>query len=430
MRTPGPCDDVATMIREPRRNRPLGSLAAAGGFVAVLLAALTLPSRAQEPDRLSERVARAQKLVERVRGAAFRGPVTSALLPEKELGEVLGRKLVEDLPAPFEAYAGSLVSIGLIDPSPDLLDRLSRLYARQVVGFYDPSEGKFFVVPERTRDAGGEAGELMEQILLAHELTHALQDQRLGLDRRMKSLRDSTDELLALQAFLEGEATIVMTDALVASVPADAREALGSDPLGQILDGLEDPSSVDGADGVPDFFVRELVFPYAAGTAWVREKRLSGGWRAVDAAYRAVPSTTREILRPGVKLPPRRRLADSARPDPARLGKGCAAAWADTLGEWALGVLLERAGADQATALRAAAGWQDDRVVFLLPGGAPAGEVGFLWRIRAASPAAASRIAGLLAPFYGRRPEASRPAVSARGDVVEVALRAACPPSR
>jgi hypothetical protein len=425
MRTPGPCDDVAAMIREPRRPRPpAGRLA----LLAALAAALAAPAPAGEPAPLSDRVATAQKLVEKVRGARFRGPVASSLLPEKELGEVLGRKLVEDLPAPFETYAASLVSLGLIEPSPELLPRLARLYTRQVVGFYDPAEKKFFVVPERTRDTGGPAGELMEQLLLAHELTHALQDQRLGLDRRMRSLRDSTDGLLALQAFLEGEATIVMTDALLASVPPEAREALGGDPLGQVLEGLEDSSSVDGSEGVPEFFVKELVFPYSAGTAWVREKRLSGGWHAVDAVYGALPETTREILRPGVKLAPRRRLAPADRPDPSKLGKGCATAWADTLGEWALGLLLERAGAGEEAAKDAAAEWQDDRVVFLVPRGAPAGEgLGFVWRIRASGPAAAARIGSLLAPLYAGRADGARPAVSVRRDVVEVSLPAALP---
>ena len=404
MRTPGPCDDVAAIIRDPRRPRPPAPGLA---LLAALTAALAgAPARGEDPAELAERVSGAQTLVEKVRGAKFRGVVASALLPERDLGEVLGRKLVEDLPAPFEAYAASLAAIGLIEPTPELLPRLTRLYTRQVVGFYDPSERKFFVVPERVRDSGGPAGELMERILLAHELTHALQDERLGLDRKMASLRDSTDALLALQAFLEGEATIVMTDVLLESVPEEARETLGTDPLSQILGSLEETSPVEGAEGVPEFFVKELVFPYASGTAWVREKRLSGGgWRAVDAVYRALPSTTREILRPGVKLPPRLRLSPSDRPDPSKLGKGHAAAWADTLGEWTLGLLLERAGAGGAAAKAAAAGWQDDRAVFLVPEGAPAGEgLGFVWRIRTTSPAAAVRIASLLAPLYAGRP--------------------------
>lgn len=385
--------------------------------------------RADEGTLLAGRVATAQAIVEKVRGVAFRAPVASALLPEKELDEVLGKKLVEDLPASFETYTASLSAIGLIDPTPDLLLRLTRLYSRQVVGFYDPAETKFYVVPERSRHTAGPAGDLMEQLLLTHELTHALQDQRLGLHARMKALRDSTDALLALQAVLEGEATILMTEALMESVPGDAREALGSDPIEQILDGLDDPSAVEGAEGVPDFFVKELVFPYAAGTAWVRQKKAGGGWAAIDAAYRDLPSTTSQILRPGIVLAARKRLAPSDRPVPGPVPGGSATTWYDTLGEWVLGSLLERAGAGDA-AKDAAAGWQDDRVVFFSPSAGPAeGRVGFIWRIRATSSAAAKRIAALLSPLYSVRPAGARPRVTTRGDVVEVSLAAVRPPA-
>ncbi|MHB8798476.1 MAG: hypothetical protein ACYDBY_08430 [Thermoanaerobaculia bacterium] len=424
MFAPEPYDDVAEIIRDPGRRRPL-----ARPFLLVtgILALAALPARPDETALLALRVAKAQKLVEKVRGVAFRAPVASALLPEKELETVLAKKLVQDLPIPFEAYAGGLAALGLIEPSPGLLDRLTRLYTRQVVGFYDPAEKRFYVVPERSRDVDGPAGELMEQLLLAHELTHALQDQRLGLDRRMKALRDSTDSLLALQAFLEGEATVLMTEALLASVPEEAREALGADPLAQVLDGLDDPEGVDGADGVPAYFVRELVFPYSAGTAWVRQKRTAGGWPAVDAAYRRLPSTTREILRPGVVLPARVRLAPADRPTPRMVPGGGTTSWADSLGEWVLGTLLEQAGAGEESR-GAAAAWQDDRIVFTFSGKAPdAHGVGFLWRIRTTTPEGAARIAALLEPLYATRPAPSRPRISVRGDVVEV-LRSAAPP--
>ncbi len=423
MCTPGLCDKVAAMIRQRPRWRP--AWGAGLGLLAVLAAG---PVGADEAALLAARVGKAQKLVEKVRGVTFHAPVASALLPEKELEAVLGKKLVEDLPVPFEAYAASLEAIGLIEVSPDLLQRLTRLYARQVVGFYDPVEKRFYIVPERSGNSSGPAGDLMEQLLLAHELTHALQDQRLGLDRRMKALGDSTDALLALQAVLEGEATLLMTEALMESLPAEARGALGSDPTQQVLDGLDSPAAVEGAEGVPDFFVKELVFPYSAGTAWVRQKRKQGGWAAVDAVYRHLPSTTSEILRPGTSLPARKRLATSDRPAPGPDQEASSTTWYDTLGEWVLGSLLERAGAG-AEAMGAAAAWQDDRVVFFTPKERPSAGVGFLWRIRAGSPSAARRIATLLAPLYGGRPVGKRPSVTARGDVVEVALSAAGSPA-
>ena len=412
------------MIRDRRRPRPP---------VAAILALLSFlapaGARADDAALLAARVADAQKLVAEVRGVGFRAPVASALLPEKDLEAVLARKLVEDLPVPFETYVATLAALGLVEPDPDLLARLTRLYTRQVVGYYDPAEKRFYIVPERAREAAGPAGDLMERILLAHELTHALQDQRLGLDRRMKALRESTDALLALQAFLEGEATLLMTDALLAGVPEEARQAFGDDPVDQILDGLAASSAVDGAEGVPEFFVKQLVFPYVAGTAWVRQRKREGGWPAVDAVYGNLPSTTRQILRPGAAPEKRKLLSSRDRPDPSRVPKGTVAAYSDTLGEWALGVLLERAGAGEASR-DAAAAWQDDRVVFFAPRGCPPGRgIGFHWRIRATSPAGAGRIAALLAPLYAGRPAPAKPSITTRGDVVEISRPAAHPPA-
>ena len=85
--------------------------------------------------------------------------------------------------------------------------------------------------------------------------------------------------------------------------------------------------------------------------------------------------------------------------------------------------MLERAGAGEA-ARDAAAGWQDDRVVFFSSKEDPLDRVGFLWRIRATSPTAARRIATLLSPLYSGRPIGQRPLVTTRGDVVEVSLTA------
>jgi hypothetical protein len=423
------------MIRGTRRGRPPALLSA---VLAALLAssASQVAARPLEEcalplsDRLPEAVAQAQRSVEAVRGIAFRAPVQSALLSESELGAVLGRKLVEDLPVSFDAYAASLVSIGLIEASPDLMKRLTNLYTRQVVGFYDPEEKKFYVVTQRTRPAetteqgaDAEAGPLLEESLLAHELTHALQDQRLDLDRRMKGLKESTDALLALEAMLEGEATVVMAEVLMTRIPAESRDLLGRDVLSDMIATLAQAgtNAVDGAEGVPEFFVKELLFPYTAGTTWIRARRAGGGWGPIDESYRRPPASTSEILHPDRKPATRTRLAPADRPSSRSVPRGGQTLYSDTLGEWTLGLLLERAGAgDDAAPL--AAGWQDDRVVFFDLPGSPGGAPGFLWRIRCASPADAARIGAALRPLYSGRPSSSRPAVSTRRDVVEVAF--------
>ena len=411
--------------RKPRSSRRVSPLAAALLFASSPVLAETKPGLAAH---LSESVREAQKLVEDVRGVPFGGPVASAVLPEKDLAKLLEQKLVEDLPVPFDKYAASLVAVGLLDPAPDLLKKLVRLYARQVAGFYDPAEKKFYVVPERSAETSAQLGELgittsdlMEEALLTHELTHALQDRRLGLEKRLKSLKGSTDATLAMESFLEGEATVVMIEALLKRLPEDARELLSTNMLTEMMSSLASGSAnVEGSEGVPEFFVKELLFPYAAGTAWVQKKRaLGGGWGAIEEAYRRPPFSTSEILHPDGTGYERAPLPEAEVPKTKDVPAGARPLYSDTLGEWIVQTLLERAGAGEGAA-KLAAQRTDDRILFFERGYGKE-HVGFLWRVRCSSPVAARSLGEALAPAWSGRPAPARPTTRVRGNVLEIA---------
>ena len=419
------------MIREAASGRPSRTRGS-----ALLGLALTLASVAGAGEmragseglsqRLPAAVAEAQRLVEKVRGVPFRGPVASAVLPEKELPRILEKKLAEDLPISFERYAASLAAVGLVASESNLKDRMLKLYARQVAGFYDPEEKKFFVVPERSDEAarsaagfGASAGGLLEEALLTHELTHALQDRRLDLVPRMKALRENSDASLALQAFLEGEATVVMMEALLTRLPPEARSLTSTDQLLASMTQIA-AGGLTGAEGVPEYFVQELLFPYTAGTAWVAARRAEGGWAAVDAVYERPPETTAEILDPSRFRAPRALLPFGALPSLEDLPPRARLLYVDRLGAFTLKFLLETAGAADAAAL--AASWQDDRILFYRIPGRSRPPVGFVWNLRLSSSEAARTLAGLLASFYRARASGEY-AAKADGEVVRVARR-------
>ncbi len=405
------------------------------GFAQAAAEAPKAPLAAAEPKSLAERlpaaVTDAQKLVAAVRGVPFPGSVPSALLTEKELANVLERKLSEDLPVPFDRYAASLAALGVVPPGTDLKEPMTRLYARQVAGFYDPDEKKFYVVPERAGEAArGAAGlgplaeRMMEDALLTHELTHALQDRHLDLSKRLKELRENGDAQMALQAMLEGEATVVMMQAVLSQLPAEFRDRLST---GSLLSSMAQMAAggLEGADGVPEFFVKELLFPYTSGTEWVEKKRVDGGWAALDAAWKRPPRTTAEILHPDRPASPRKRIPDAGRPAAAEVPPGTRVLWTDRFGEWMLRTVLETAGAPDPAGL--AAEWQDDRIVFFEPKGVRDGPVGFVWRLRLSSGDAARRLADVLAAFYEADESDSGAQVSRSDDVVTVVRRAAPP---
>src|SRR6266516_2363384 len=204
--------------------RRIGALLAAAA--AILGASALLPARV-------EQVARQ---VEKVRGRRFERPVPASEIDVRELRKILRSKVAESFPASPEETLRTLAVFGLIEETPHLVDRLVDFYASQVIAFYDPEPRRFYVVKgadkaleqdEKKAPSGGEADlegpgvsdGMAERLIFAHELTHALQDEALKLDKRMKDLKDNGDRALALESLLEGEATLVMVRVVLTEIP-------------------------------------------------------------------------------------------------------------------------------------------------------------------------------------------------------------------
>lgn len=350
-----------------------------GAHAAILAAALfatgattLLPARIREVSRA----------VEEVRGRRFDGIVPASEMEPAALKKFLRVKIVESFPASPDETLRSLAVLGLIEKTPDLLERLLDFYASQVVAFYDPEPRRFYVVRGAAGALEGTGSEeLAERLLFSHELTHALQDQSLRLDRRFRSLRDDGDRALALQCLLEGEATLVMVRVALRDLPgadAAAEEALAPLLSAGALERANVPTDL------PGFFVDQLFFPYVEGTAYVRRAVSRGGWKEVDRLWNEPPISTSEILHDGRRPPPASDLlpADAARIAPP----GSRHLYSDTVGEWATRYLLRRSLPEE-EAVKAASGWRGDRIAFYASGGS----FSYVWRLRFDTPGSAER---------------------------------------
>ncbi len=323
--------------------------------------------------------------MEEVRGKRFERQVPASEIEPAELKRVLRAKLTESFPASPEDTMRTLVALGLIEDAPNLVDRLVDFYASQVIAFYDPEPRRFYVVrgaQESLETGGSQAVEGMaERLIFAHELTHALQDESLRLDRRMKALKENGDQALALECLLEGEATLVMVRVALADLP-------GSDESAEeMLTPLLSAGALERANvpkDIPDYFVEQLFFPYVEGTSYVRGMLKKAGWPAVDRLWKNPPASSSEILHPGSSFSP---ATDLLPGNGRRLAVGGARfLYADTLGEWTVRFLLRRA-LEGAEADAAAAGWRGDRIAFFSSGQS----IGYLWRLRLENPGAAER---------------------------------------
>jgi hypothetical protein len=292
------------------------------------------------------RVGQVARRVERLRDLRFRRvprPVT--VTPAQVRAEGLRDLERSTTPARTRAEETALRELGLLSASDSLRRVAGEIYAEQVAGYYDPRTGRLALV------RGADAGPLGE-VTLAHELTHALEDQRFGLDDAGDRMLD--DRSLARLALVEGSATALMLD-------YGTKELSPGQLLGGALAGGAGGAGL-GTD-LPPYMAARLTWPYLGGRTFVGalRERGAGSWRLVDIAEKTRPPlSTEQVLHPDAWLRVKQPLDVRPRLGVV-LGEGWRRTLATQLGEWDTLQLL-RLGGDAGRAGRAAEGWGGGRL--------------------------------------------------------------------
>jgi hypothetical protein len=309
--------------------------------------------------------------VQELRELNFKTEVPLALMDQGKANFVLEREVaahhdVADLQR--SAEVGAL--IGLYAPGIDLKSQMVRVLSSQVVAFYDPEDREMILVQRRPRSGWWSRikeffsrGDSTSDMLVAHELTHALQDQYFGLHAALDRINGDDDRRLALKSIAEGDAMLVSYGYISGSVDARSIDTLLSNlaDMPKLFD-LQSP-------GTPAALRDSLIFEYTDGTRFVGEAYRRGGWNAVNALYRNPPLSTRQVLEPALYF--------GYPSPPLTITVG---GWAPTLKEWhmvgentygelLLRIILARGPSGQAEA-GLARGWRGDRMVVLEKDGA------------------------------------------------------------
>ena len=235
--------------------------------------------------------------VERIRGLHFDHDIRHVSIGRNELPARLRAQMLKSMPYSFDDYMLVLRSLQLVDgKNEQLMSQLIDLYQSQVLAFYDPLDHVYYSIremPKAVESTGMDAASMRDMVVI-HELTHALQDQHFGAGAREATLLKDADGELAFHSLLEGEATLVMM-------------AYTLDKLGQPLDALvQNPSVLESLAGaqpdvgasVPRYFVESLKFPYMEGLRLVIEGYRRGGWKMLDRMDANPPRSTAEVLHP------------------------------------------------------------------------------------------------------------------------------------
>ncbi len=315
-----------------------------------------------------------ERTVARLRGLDFQRPVTYREIPRADLPAILRQKLAQQVPdQEFGDTSVSLAALGLLPAGLDLKKTYLDLLGEQIGAFYDQHSAELFTFSGQPLDNG------QNRVILAHELTHALEDQHFQLARLPLETKGNDDRALAASALVEGDATLVMSQYLLGDLSA----AVLKDTL----------TGAFGADmrqiaSAPRYLRETLLFPYLRGQEFCQALYQTGGWDALAEAFRHPPESTAQILHP------ERFLARSnALPTVVQLPGGPLLGRTpignNVLGEFGVREWLARWLRDAAEAGRIAAGWQADR--YLVYGDATASS--YVWKSAWSSPEAAAEFA-------------------------------------
>jgi hypothetical protein len=346
---------------------PVRSFRLALPLLALLVPPHLPPGVAPLPVEGAKHVRELLRTAEKYRGLKALRSVPAGSMSPRRLKEQIRSAMPKDLPPEaLQALGTSLKAFGLIPETMDLGRYLPDLLSSQVAGFYDP-DGKYLAVIDLPRGflGKGEKAE-NEDMVLVHELTHALQDQHFDL-HRFEDPDPLSDGGTAKTALVEGDATLAMLDATM-------RTSFETMPgMEAILAGMtRDPEAL-AADS-PDFpgakemsaapaWVRDtLTFSYFQGLAFCVSARRLGGQALLDYAFTTdPPRSTEQILHPE-KWHTRRDDPVVLRfPDLAAELPGYRKAAEGEMGELGLRILFRQNLKSREQADAAAAGWGGDR---------------------------------------------------------------------
>ena len=271
-------------------------------------------------------LARVPKIAEQVaaiRHLALKHPVVAAEQSQDDFKHYLDVEIKKELPAPKAAASvRALVRLGLLSAPIDLGATVENAMITQAGAYYDPDTKKFYIVLVPT-------DETMLDVMSAHELTHALDDQYfdLGAYTEDASHTLSSDAEQARRFVAEGEATLVM-------MAFQAKAAEGKDifapenhaasmMLIQLFSAIDSAqvakmaadnpavveqmgpdlkASIEAMKSIPPFILDPLFGAYTKGAAAVAAVQEAGGWDAVGALYTNSPESTEQMLHPKEKL--------------------------------------------------------------------------------------------------------------------------------
>jgi hypothetical protein len=324
-------------------------------FGALLLAS-ALAAQQKPAASALEAVDEIFQQVAQITALPIKHKVKSAVVSREQIREYIAARMKETTtPAEIHAQEAAYIKFGLLPAGFHLEKFLIDLLAEQATAFYDPKRKMFFLSDWAPLD--------LQKPAIAHELTHALQDQYIdlnaflekkNLDKKDLDKKDlNQDEEGARMAVVEGEGVLAMMEYMLA--PSGQHAADVPSLTAMVNDATQAETAKFPVFAAAPAYLREsLLFPYTAGLTFVQARAKRGDKAVYAALLKNPPRSTHEVLHPSDPVVPAELDAPAV---PKESIEGFKKLDSNVLGELDISILLKQMlGADDARAV--APGWR------------------------------------------------------------------------
>lgn len=338
--------------------------------LGVLLASTIIfvgPAQGQDDNHpILKDVLRIQKQVEQLRGLKFQAPVKAGVWKPDRLKKMLLKDFDKEAPAADILKEEKVLKVlGLLPKDFQYRAQMIKFLTDQIGGFYRPDKKELFLVDRSGQPAmGGPAAQKMnDQMVMAHELHHALQDQNFALDRWFEVLGEHNDRIQGYKALVEGEAQLVGMTYIMGTM---GRPGMPNMKQMNRMNKMMMKMTPQGRKlaKIPPFLLDNMMFPYTEGSEFVQDMYRKYGWKGISKAFHNPPASTEQVLHPEKYInrdePQEIRLPNGLK---KVLGEKTKELTKNTLGEYSIRILLKAIGVGERQANAAAAGWDGDRYI-------------------------------------------------------------------
>ena len=284
-----------------------------------------------------------------ITGLKLRTPLKKSLRSREEIRAYVIKQMNEEK-NPAERYADerSAEAFGLLPKGFDLDAFMVDVLTEQVEGLYDPKTQEFYIADWSPLDE--------QRMVMAHELTHALEDQHFQIEPWVKAARPNEDAELARDAVLEGSAMAAMVDYLMLGTGRSLKDLPDFD-YSMLMGDLASTPTLKKA---PPFLKDVLIFPYMSGLTFSAAVFRDTGWAALPGVFEKPPVSTQQILHPGLYKSGKIPVEVTLPPIEKLLGAGWTKLDENIMGEFGWKEVLKQfLGDDRAKSMAAA--WDGDR---------------------------------------------------------------------